>query len=60
MIMGIVLAVCAVIFIAQNIFVDTEFQILFIDIKMPRLIFYIVFILIGFALGISVKSKNKN
>ncbi len=59
MIMGIVLAVCAVIFIAQNMF-DTKFKILFITIEMPALIFYVALLVIGFGLGIVVKSKNKH
>ncbi len=59
MIMGIVLAVCAFIFIAQNMF-DTKFKVLFITIEMPALIFYVLLLVIGFGLGIVVKSKNKN
>ncbi|HPN81786.1 MAG TPA: hypothetical protein PLM00_00230 [Spirochaetota bacterium] len=57
MIMGVVLAVCAVIFIAQNMS-DATFKILFITIQMPALIFYVLLLVIGFGLGIVVKSKK--
>jgi len=59
MIMGIVLAVCAVIFIAQNMS-RIDLNILFFTFSSPALIFYIILLGIGFALGILVKSKNKH
>jgi len=53
----LVLALCAVIFIVQNMF-TTEFRILFITIQMPALIFYAVLLAIGFILGMLVKGKK--
>lgn len=56
-IMGVVLALCAVIFVIQNM-ANTKFNILFISIEMPALIFYVILLVIGFGLGIIVKSKK--
>lgn len=57
LIMGIVLALCAVIFVIQNMHTAT-FKILFISIQMPALVFYAILLVIGFALGILIKNKK--
>ncbi len=57
LIMGVVLVLCAVIFVIQNMF-EAKFNILFITITMPALIFYALLLVIGFALGVLVKSKK--
>lgn len=46
----VVLALLAVIFLIQNMN-PTSFRILFIEIKMPGIIFYILLLGIGFVLG---------
>ena len=57
LVLMLVLALCAVIFVVQNMF-TTEFRILFVTIQMPALIFYAVLLAIGFVLGMLVSKKK--